>query len=337
MSLFVSLLLTCIAMLYVKPNFQVAFHGVYYAQLSLHPFDFTLSNPLHYRFLGPLIGYVTFLKGDLYFFVPLVFAVLLLSAIYVHFRKRNFSFLESIIPAAVVAFSCTEFIPMRAAGYVDSITFYFLFLAFSFIKRPALSALFFGVALMCHECSFFLLPGLMVYANYSDNKNIFKLNNKHTLYLLACIPYIVSRYYISIHTEVEYKLSFYLSADNIKNNLLNILPLIIPGLFFAFKLFWIYPISVLVNELKYRRNKLVLVFILIAIPVMGQLIIAYDVTRLLCLLFPVLLISIYQVKENMKGYTFIKIGFLLILVNFLIPQYFASSYALHYMSPYFMK
>ena len=57
-------------MLYITPRFEAAYHGLQYALLSNDPFDFTTPNALRYRILPSLIGYVTFLRGDIFFIIP---------------------------------------------------------------------------------------------------------------------------------------------------------------------------------------------------------------------------------------------------------------------------
>ena len=222
-------------MLYVAPDFNAGFHGAYYAKLSLHPFDVSTPNPVHYRILAPLIGYLTFLKGDLFFFIPLLFAILLLSSVYIHYRKINFSVLESVNMAGIIAFSCTILIPIRAAGYPDTVTYYFVFLAFTSVQKPKLAALFFALALLNHESSAFILPGLIAYQNYKNGNKIFTLSKNSLYFIIACLPYLLYHYYVSINCTVEYNLSFYFLNESFKTDLQSMIPLFIPGLFFTFK------------------------------------------------------------------------------------------------------
>jgi len=327
-SILVAVILIGIAMIYVAPDFEAAYHGALYAQLSEHPFNFILSNPIHYRILGPLIGYITFLRGDLFFLVPLIFGVLLLSAIYIHFRKINFSFIESMNMAAIIAFSCTILIPIRAPGYIDTITYYFIFLSFSRIRKPLQSTFFFGIAMFSHECSIFILPGLIAYQNYLNKINVFRITKNILFNIASCIPYLVYRYWVSLHTSVDYDFQFYFSSKNLKTNFLSILPLFIPGLFFTFKLFWIYPIWIMGKKIKSKNYGLVIVLLSIIIVVIAQLFIAFDVTRMLCLLFPAILISAKELKTKMEGNKFVIISSIIILINFVVPQYFASNESL---------
>ncbi|MCX6295970.1 MAG: hypothetical protein NTX97_07870 [Bacteroidetes bacterium] len=338
---FTSLLLACallmIAMIYVAPNFEMLYHGEYFSRLSLNPFNLSDPNPVRYRILGPLIGYITHLKGPLFVYVPLIFARLFLAAVYSHYRQHKFTVSEAFIFAGIISFSCTILIPIKAAGYTDTITYYFLFLAFSKIKREGLSAFYFGLAMLNHECSIFLLPGLIVYYNYKNDKNIFAINKIILYYLLALFPFFIYRYYISNNAIVDFSLKFYFSKDTIEHNFMVILPLIPAGLFFAFKLFWLYPTLMIVENIKTRSYKSTIVVLAIIIPVIVQLIIAYDVTRMLCLLFPAILISAEVFRERKGTGKFTRIGLWLLLLNFLVLQYFVSSYSIHPLLPIFME
>ena len=164
-SLLLGVIMLLLAMIYVQPSFHVdaRYHGSYFAQLSEHPFEFSENNPLQYRILSPFIGYLSFLRGDLFFIVPLLFDVFLLAAVYHHYRKINYEVTEAFILTALICFSCTILIPLIAPSYTDSITYFFLFLAFAKAARPLSSALFFGVALLNYETSLVLLPALLLY------------------------------------------------------------------------------------------------------------------------------------------------------------------------------
>ena len=60
-------------MLYVTPKFELAYHGLQYSVLSNNPFDFTTTIFVRYRILPSFLGYITFLRGNLFVVVPLIF------------------------------------------------------------------------------------------------------------------------------------------------------------------------------------------------------------------------------------------------------------------------
>src|SRR5436309_667382 len=90
---------------------------------------------------------------------------------------------------------------------------------------PSFNPQYHGVAMLNHECSIFLLPGLFAYRNYIHDQKILYINKTILFYILACFPYISYRYYISTHTTVEYGLNFYFSKEIIQKNLPVILPI----------------------------------------------------------------------------------------------------------------
>ena len=76
-SAIIGVVFLCFDMLYITPSFEAAYHGLQYSILSNDPFNFTEPNALRYRILPSFIGYVTGLRGQLFFIVPLIFAFLL--------------------------------------------------------------------------------------------------------------------------------------------------------------------------------------------------------------------------------------------------------------------
>src|SRR5258706_537604 len=153
-SLLLGVMMLLLAMIYVQPSFDVdvKYHGSYFSELSEHPFRFSENNPLQYRILAPFIGYITFLRGDLFFILPLLFDVFLLAAVYYHYRKINYEVTDAFIMTAFICFSGTILIPLIAPAYIDSITYFFLFLAFAKAARIKSSAFFFFLSMRCLNC-----------------------------------------------------------------------------------------------------------------------------------------------------------------------------------------
>ena len=141
-SLIIGIILLGGAMLYVHPNFVPIYHGVQFSRLSIDPFDFTYDNNLRYRILAPVLGYISFLRGEYFIFLQLIFCLMLNFCVYYHYRKKDFTPLNSFIFVCFVSFSCVELIPIFAPGYTDIVTYFFIFLSFSRIKSQFQSALF---------------------------------------------------------------------------------------------------------------------------------------------------------------------------------------------------
>lgn len=330
-SLVIAAIILCFDMLYITPNFEAAYHGLQYAKLSNNPFDLSETNALRYRILPSFIGYLFYLRGNLFFIVPLLFAFVFISSVYYNYRKKNYQPIDALLFTGLIAFSCTIFIQLQAAGYTDAVFYYFLFMAFSFVKKPFISSLFFGMAMLTHESSAFLFPGLLLYSKYVNDNTVFE---KTVIYLLlSFIPFLVYRYWVSSYIEVEYDLSFYFSKSNILFSLKKVLPYFSIGSFYAFKFFWFFPIYILYKSWQRKEYQFFTIILIILFCVFAQLVIAFDTTRLACLAFPAILISAERMKELWDPYKFTRFVLLLIIVNFLLLPYFMSADALIPMLP----
>ncbi len=312
-------------MLYVTPKFEAAYHGLQYSILSNNPFDFSYVNPLRYRILPSLIGYLIFLRGNMFFIVPLIFALLFISSVYWIYRRKKYSPLDAILFTGLIAFSCTLYIQLVAPGYTDSIFYFFLFLSFAFVKDIIWCGVFFALAMLTHESSIFLLPGLLLYSGYIHNGNKSATLKQFFMLLIAIIPLLIYRYWVSKQITVEYDLNFYFSKKNILFSLKKAIPLMPAGAFYAFKLFWLFPIYTLCKTWKKREFKFFTIIIVIIIFDFIQLIIAFDITRMLCLGFPAILLSAEKIKEEWQSEKFTHFVLGLTILNFFIFQYFMSS------------
>ena len=322
-------------MLYAQPDFEAAFHGFVFSSLSEHPFDLSSHNPLQYRILAPLLGYLFFLRGKLFFILPLVFSVFFMSAVYFHYRKKEFSIAEALLMTSFVAFSCTLLIPLHAAGYTDPVTFFFIFLAFASVKHLFRSALFFSLALLNHESSVVLLPGLIFYSWIENKFSSGGRIKSFMAFLLFCIPFIVYRWYVSGHAEIRYNLSFYFAKENINAATLFLFHFLPAAIFYSFKLFWFFPLYFLMIMLKEKKWSEVFMVVLIFFCVVSQVIIAFDYTRMISLAFPLVLITAEKVRQWWGTEKFMHFSALLILFNFFILQYYVSSDGITALFPWF--
>lgn len=292
-SLFLGIIFFGLAMLYVSPQFEPIYHGKVFCEMSSSPFDFAKAYPLQNRILAPLLGYLLFLRGDLFFILPYAFTVFLLAAFYFYSRKHANTPLESLLITALLAFSSLVFLPLISPGYTDSVTFFFVFLAFALASQSIQkSSLFFALALLNHESCVFILPALFLY-RLSFKANFF---TTFIFYLVSCIPLLAYRYYVSQHMATEYSLDFYFSTNNLTTciNTWNLIP---SGVFYAFKLLWFFPLFILVES--YRRGDNLFLFSILAamfFPLL-QFIIAYDITRMMCISFPAVVLSLFKLKE----------------------------------------
>jgi len=330
-SLLIGFIIIAFDMLYVTPSFESAYHGLQYSLLSNNPFDFEHSNPLRYRILPSLIGYITFLRGDLFFIIPLIFALLLVTSIYYVYREKKYDPLDSLLFTGLIGFSSTIYIQLQAAGYTDAVFYFFVFLSFAYIKRPVLSAVYFCLGMLTHESCIFLLPGLILYSRYANGTDIKQLFKYMGYLLVALIPLLIYRMWISSNVKVEYDLNFYFSKDNLSFAFKKMIDHIGAGGFYAFKLFWIFPLFMLYKARKDKQFVMLIASIITC--VFLQLLIAFDATRIVCLAFPAILIAAEKMKSYYDPVKFTKFFLCLTVLNFFLLQYFMSADGLIPMTP----
>ncbi len=322
-SIIIGLFILGFDMVYITPKFEMFYHGAQYATLSNHPFDFSTPIFVRYRILPSLIGFLTFLRGDLFVFVPLLFSLFFITSVYFVYRKKNYVPIDALLFTGFIAFSSTLFIQLTAPGYTDVVFYFLIFLSFAFVRNSFVSGLFFCLALLTHESSLFMLPGLLFYVYYIfENKKDFL---KYLLvYLIAIIPLLLYRKWVSTHIAVLFDFNFYFTKENIRFVIKRELPLIPAGAFYVFKLFWFFPVYILYKTWK---NKEYTFFTLISVLLLcdfAQLIIAFDITRMLCLGFPVILLSAEKIKTKWNSSAFTTFTLALTLLNFLILQNYVS-------------
>ncbi len=332
-SLIIGLLFLGLAMLYGQPQFNSIYHGSVFARMSTAPFDFTQNYALQNRILGPLLGYLLFLRGDLFFLLPMLFSVLLLTAIYYFQRKNDCSPLLAILYVSIIAFSALVLIPLFSPGYTDSISFFFIVLAFQFAqKSPQKSAIFYALALLNHENCAFLFPALLLYSMS------FKTTYFSTLltYFCALLPLMAFRIWIASEIEPEYSLAFYFSDENLEAcaSVWNKIP---AGIFFCFKLSWIFPLLAMVLAFKNNEKWLGLSLLSLLLFPLLQYLIAYDITRMMCIAFPAVLLSLQKLQKEWGNKKFAQYVGTILLLNFLIPSAIMAREGLFLLMPFWMN
>ena len=319
-SAIIALFIFIAAIFYGHISFTPQYHGVQFSLLSENPFDFSYNNPLRYRILAPLLGYSTFLRGQYFFKLPLIFCYLFISSMYYNYREKSFSPVDSFVLTCLLSFSCVILIPLFAPAYTDIVTYFFLFLAFCKVEKIRLSAIYFSLALLNHESALFLLPGLILYSLSENKINPNKIFKTIVIFLVACMPHICYRYYVNQHIRPMYDAGFYLSEANIYSIVRNLCSFFLPAVFYTFKLVWVIPLMYILTLCKNKKLKELLVILVILGGAFAQLLIAYDYTRMLVLAFPAILISAENLK-NIYPKKFTTLIVALFLINLLITQY----------------
>lgn len=320
-SLIVAFILLCIAAIYVTPSIAPLELGRGYASLSIAPFDFSEQNNLRFRILTPFLAYCVGLRGSLYILFPLIVALLFLSGIYFYMRKTQVPTVSLFI-TMLICFSSPILFLLHFQGYVDVTSYLLILLMIIFIKKNFIWIPLMALLLLNHESNLFIIPSLL-YFNYINTPNKTKAAfNAIFGFALAFIPFWLYRHYINEVSPVEYNFEMYYSQ--IKENIKSIVVYFPIGFFYAFKLFWLFPMLAIYYYWKEKNQQQLLFYTILIVGVLSQLLFASDTSRLIGLAFPVILFSALKIKQQWGTELFLKRIFYLVLVNFLIPQYYVG-------------
>ncbi|MFN3402572.1 MAG: hypothetical protein ACK40G_00665 [Cytophagaceae bacterium] len=320
-SVIVGLILLIIAVIYVTPALEPMQLGRQFAKLSIDPFDFSKDLSIRYRVLTPLLAYLLGLRGPLYIIFPTIIAVVFMAFIYFQLRKKN-SPASSFLITSLICFSTPVLFLLHFQGYVDITSYLLIGLAFVFRRNFILFAILLSLLLLNHDSNIFILPALLYwfYIQFENKGKGFALSV--SIFLFTLIPFFLYRNFVSEQTSVTYSAKYYL--DGIKANILSIYQFFPVGFFYAFKLFWIFPILGFYYLVKERKNEYVLLFLLVLAAALGQLILASDTSRLIGLAFPLVIAGAVIVKQKWGEQVFLSRTAWLILINFLVPQFYVG-------------
>ena len=273
---------------------------------------------MQYRILAPLLGYLFFLRGNLFFILPIIFIFLFQATAYYSFRKKNKEQLDALLLTCFISFSCIVLLPLVAPGYTDIITWFFIFLAFIHAEKNFRSALFFSLALLNHESSVAVLPGLILYSGWLRRSGYLKII---LLYVISCIPHLLYRQFVDAHAVPLYSASFYLSKSNIDFVMSKAVLYLPAAIFYAFKLWWIFPLCFVIWSFGIKKFFQITIIASIVLGAFSLAFIGYDYTRMVVIAFPAVLISHEWLKEIIEVQKLRKLTLILIVLNFFILQY----------------
>ncbi len=331
----VALVILFISAVYITPRMHISDHTRNYCNLASAPFHFEANNPMQYRILAPLLGYLTFLRGDNFIWLPRLFCIFFSISVFAYYRKRFSTPAEAVLLVCLLCFSNVYFFSLHTAGYTDIVSYFFIFLCYINLQRKILFSLFFMLAVFNHESNLFLAVPFFFHALYQSKALNFA--GFFTTVLSFAIPvalYVLFRKIIAEHTFVAYDYNFYFSKSNISYSLKTIFTNIPLGYFYVFKLFWFFPAYYFIYTILKKHYKTALLMLMYLGFTLLQLVIAWDVTRLLCLCFPVMLFAAERVKELWGAEKFTVFGLILIGFNFLVPQYYIWVDGPNAMMPY---
>ncbi|MBK9762843.1 MAG: hypothetical protein IPO87_05645 [Flavobacteriales bacterium] len=326
-SILLGSLLFALAAIYIGPNYEPAFLGVYHAELSNAPFDMDQPNWMRLRILAPLIGYLVHLRGPLFFLVPWTFLLLFIIRIQLLGHRLTGSWIHATLLASTVAFSCTTFIPLMAPGYVDTVAYFCVLFCFIPGVSLPLAALFMAFALSSHESALALLPAAILY-RWMQKKEL----RTPLLFLgwlmVFMLPYVCYRAWANSSDPSTLQVSYYLTITNIRSQIRGFLPTLW-GIFLAFRLYWIIPLAALVLSIRRKDHSQAILLVLIVAGAGSLLLVAYDTTRLMCMAFPAILLGSIQLIKTLPPMITLRSGALLFGMNFLITPAMVAAETFH--------
>lgn len=319
-SLLIAAALLLIAAFACTPRSVLEYHGLGFSRLSEAPLDFSRPAALRYRILSPLIGYLLFFRGALFQYFMLMVTGGFLAFVYHAFRKREYSPAESFGITAMMTFSTLVFYQFYFPGYTDPAT-YLLLAVFVFSRRRLLTDLLLvALLLFNHESTLVLFPFLLLLRMDGDPSLESFLRSCGFL-ILAVLPYLLYRSYVSAHAPVDFSVDYYFDENNLNWTRQQLSGKIPFGIFQAFRLFWILPIMALVINAYKKNFGEFLLMIALFLGVSAQFYVAYDVSRLAGLAFPLVLSGAVRVREFIGKDKFVVALFILILLNFFVPAW----------------
>lgn len=317
-SALVAVILVAIGFVYSTPGFRPVLNGYTYSQLALDAIPSEINGPQGFRVLSILAGSLLGLKGPAFSIIPGVMGLMFVGAVYFHYRKTSFTELEAAGMAALIAFSTPILYGYHFVGYTDTTSYLFVFLSIIFI-RSRIWPLFFAMAMLNHESNLFAAPFICL-LSYKLNGGRISIVWTAVGLGLALLPTIAYRLYILNTAEINYSPGFLLNYDHIHWAITSQILLGPLGAFYGYKLFWVLPLVALCKFWTSKRYLDCLIISSMVLFTITQLGLGTDTTRYFGLMFPAILFATAGLREYYGRETFIKRLWILIGLNFLIPQ-----------------
>ncbi|MBI2570384.1 MAG: hypothetical protein HYV63_25575 [Candidatus Schekmanbacteria bacterium] len=326
-AMLVGVFLLGICTIYVTPATQTVNHGALFESMSVDPFDFSRDNRVQLRILTPLVAHILFFRGPLYIFFPILVSIAFLGCVYAHFRREEFSHLESLGASAMIAFSTTLLFTLHFQGYTDTTSYVLVWLCLT-SRSIVVNAILFSLALLNHESNLFCFP-FLVYRPWEKEYGIRRAIQFLLLMLIACIPAQLYRSYVLSHADVMLTTSAYIKFERILHSIGMVSRLLTIGIFESFRAFWIVPVFAVITLLRKRIFDMAFWICLVIACASLQLLIATDTSRLLGLAFPAVLFGAKEIKKHAPDIPFERCLWVLIIGNFIIPIYYVGQDALY--------
>lgn len=309
-------------------------HGVDYMAMSSNPFDYSQSYAVGYRRLGPILGYLTGLRGDRFLWLTSLAAAAIPAVLYLWARKRRYSPALALGMAALVATSGVLLIHFIARGYVDPIYYLFALVAFLWRKNGIFSAAFMLLAIMTHECVLVLLPAWWAYGWAVEQRIIPALWRSTGMAIVVLALWGAWRYYLEQAVFADFNFPFYFTWGNVKIILKTHLAFLPVGAFYALKLGWAVPFRGLQTSIQKASWPLTFTLIILFLGVCAQALIALDIGRLFSLAFPMIPIAMTLLWTENEDAELSQWIWNLNLANVPLFFYYVAANSVHPLLPY---
>lgn len=323
----VAALLLAVAALYVTPAFQVVNNGRSFAELSANPFARS-TNMFGNRILSPFLAFLIGLRGPNFIYFPLLVSIVLLGAIFCHFRRQAHEPIGALIASATIAFSSPILFLLHFQGYTDVLTHLLLFWCYMLRQSRFMWLLPLSLSFLNHEATLFSLPWVIfLRTRYTGVRffsvwGIFYFITDVLLGFLSVAPlYLFRELWPLQNTQLgsDYYLSYLRTMWTFIFRFGGF------GIFEAFKLFWFLPIFAIVAAPRGTKFSLFVVLTLMCGAGVGQLLISHDTSRHVGHAFPMILYSMeILLRKKEWGWRLLECLAILVLLNFLVPQYYVG-------------
>lgn len=287
--------------------------GQEYGSQSILIFERASTVSSYQRFLMPALGYVTFLRGNIFFFgfsLACTFGAIYLTHVWLVNNKIFIPFwvFVSVLTSSFIA---TQY---QIPGYPDALIFVFLLAIVTFQLKDISKLSLIVLSIASHEASI-LLYGIFAIFIFSKQK-LGKVYGLLAIYLVLWFGSEGFKITTLINNRPRPSATVNMSSlDWILNNPTREML----GIFFAYKLLWVFIIWALVLLFRNKNNWMALQIIALLGSGLFMTFLAIDTSRLMGWSFYALLLSIKVIHDNAEPQSR-KLSNAIFLFNLLIPS-----------------
>jgi hypothetical protein len=249
----------------------------------------------------------------------LIAAAALLATVHAHYRRRGFSPGTSAGMAAILATSTPVLFTLYFAGYTDTTTYLLVFLCLALRRSAAAVGACYALALLNHESALFAAPWIG-WAAFAARPSRARAGAVLLAIVVPVLLLIGARQLLSGTGKVVFDPTYYVRSTNV-GIVATCLPL---GVFFAFKLLWVFVVLGVFHLVRGGRIGTALWCGAVILCSVAQVGVASDTSRLVALSFPAVLCGAEVVREVQGEERFSRLLWGAVLWNLLVPQYYVG-------------